>query len=62
MPGAQIVCPGCDHPAREHGLDVGCVHGWIADPDGCGVIAEGCRCSWAHIGLSPAEARMEVGS
>lgn len=25
MPGAVTVCPGCGHPAREHGHDVGCV-------------------------------------
>lgn len=39
MPGDQIVCPGCDHPAREHSLTRGCTR---AD----------CRCNWAHVHVS----------
>lgn len=54
MPGAAIVCPGCGHPAREHALDFGCVHGW-PDWDGSAddLTQRQCHCRWAHVHISP---------
>lgn len=39
MPGAQILCPVCNRPAREHSLTKGCTRREF-------------RCNWAHVHVS----------
>ncbi len=59
MPGAAIACPGCGHPAHEHGHDVGCTNGWLFAPTGH-VVVKGCRCSWVHLHASPETAPLPL--
>lgn len=42
MPGAQITCPGCDHPASEHVERMGCAR-------------DTCRCLWVHVDVHISE-------